>query len=219
MRGQDIIDRARPILQDDAGVRWQDSDLLNSVADAQQLIAKHLPESVSITTNLALDAGKTKQSIGANYVRLLRITRNMGEGGANPGAAISPTTREALDAVRMNWNTEQGREVQHFIYDPLTEPKTFYVYPAPRKTLFVEAVLEAVVPTAIASSTTLKVADSWINEVLDWVLYRAFSTDADHGGNLQRALSHGRAFADAIGMEFQTRPAGNINQEVRPNRG
>lgn len=219
MNGQDVLDRARPVLFDADGVRWGNAELLNYAADAQQLIAKYVPESVTRTMTIDLAAGDTKQSLPAGYARLIRLIRNMGADGATTGGSITPTTRESMNACRPDWHTETGRQVYHYIYDPLSEPRTFYVYPAPKSATKVLAELEPNMPTTIGAGTQFNVSGAWINAVLDWVLYRAFSKDADHGGNLARASSYGQNFAQAIGMEFKTRNEGNIKREVRPNNG
>jgi len=49
-----------------------------------------------------------------------------------------------------------------------------------------------------ATTTTINLDDTYANPLLDYMLYRAYSKDAEQAGNAQRAMAHYQAMADAI---------------------
>lgn len=218
IRSDEIVSRASSLLFDLTQVRWPTAELLLWIADAQQLIAQQVPDSVSVTTSITLVPG-TKQRLPSSpiaYNRLISLVRNLGAGGAEPGAGITLTTREALDAVRPNWHADVGStEIQHYVYDPEADRLTFWVYPGLPESTRVEAVLARACPTTIALGQDLIVSDMWSNTVLDWVMFRALSKQSDFGSAGPRAESHARAFAAAVGMEYSTRGLTNPNRELK----
>jgi len=204
MQASDIIQRAAPLLNDADNVRWEEPELLRYIADAQQQIVDVKPSSNSVTQNITLTAQSTLQNKPATAKQMIRLVRNMGSGGATPGRAIIMTSRESMDAMDVNWHSETGDQVERWIYDPDADRDVFWVYPALSQRAMVEAVYSKNPASTIASpSTALDLGPQYLNPILDWVLYRCFSKDADYGGNLQRAQTHLEAFATNLGVKIQ----------------
>jgi hypothetical protein len=58
--------------------------------------------------------------------------------------------------------------------------------------------------TTSPSSETIKIVDSYANAMLDYMLYRAYSKDAEYAANAQRAMGHYQAMQAALGIKTQT---------------
>ncbi|MCK7581011.1 MAG: hypothetical protein MZV65_38935 [Chromatiales bacterium] len=52
-------------------------------------------------------------------------------------------------------------------------------------------------------ATPIKLDDIYANAILDYVLYRAYSKDAEYAANAQRAALHYQAFTNALGVKTQ----------------
>lgn len=57
-------------------------------------------------------------------------------------------------------------------------------------------------------ATPIKLDDIYANAILDYVLYRAYSKDAEYAANASRAALHYQAFTAALGAKTQV-DAGN----------
>lgn len=203
-----ILRRARRLLFDTDGMRWPDTEMLEFINDAQRQIVFLRPEAYAVTGVITAAVG-TRQTIPAGGVRLLRVTRNMNQVGNTTGKAIREANRLALDSELPGWHAMPGQvEVSHFAFDQVN-PRTFYVYPPAASGCRIEAIYSATPPELVgsysasgflsnANSLTLAVGDQYINPVLDWVLHRAFSKDAEYGGDPQRAMHYLREFGNAL---------------------
>jgi hypothetical protein len=218
---QNLIDRAGIILHDTTKVRWQETELLDWLNDAQREIVLIRPDSSVTSEALDLDPG-TKQTLPPLGIRILDVIRNTGAG------AVRVIDRNVLDAQQPDWHvTPVSEVVEHFMFD-LRDPKRFYVYPAQPATgmgsvelvysssptdatLAVAADSAAIPPIVAAADSGLTLDDVYANAILDYILYRAYSKDADFAGNAQRALKHHEAFVTSLGLKFQ------VDQLIDPN--
>lgn len=218
MQANVILSRARDILQDVTSVRWTEPELMRWLSDAQREVVLYRPEACVLNESIALTANATKQTLPAKALRLLDITRNMGSGGT-PGRAIRLVAREIMDAQTPDWHTVSGaNEVLHYMFDA-RDPKTFYVFPRPSGSLFVEAIY-SVAPTEVTTpNQELSVADIFANVLLDYSLYRAYTKDSDYAGNGQRAVAHYQAFANALGIKgsIDVQFGPTANSPLNPN--
>ena len=104
-------------------------------------------------------------------------------------------------------------DIQHFMYDARV-PKQFLVYPPALDTAQLEvvytepalahALAEADLNPANNNTTVISLDDTYAAPIVDWVLYRAFSKDAEHGNNVTRAAAHYAAFTNALGAKNET---------------
>ena len=199
MLASDIISRARAVLVDSDGSRWPDSELLGWINDGQRAIALVRPDAAVADTAVTLIAG-TKQSIPANGLRLLDVMRNMNPDGSG-GRSVRAVDRDILDTQDFNWHsTTPAQVIKNFVYDN-RNPKVFYVYP-PATT---EAVLEIIYsrnPTdCSASGSALDVADIYADPLLNYVLYRAYSKDAEFAANSQLSATYLTVFNSMLGLK------------------
>ena len=204
------------VLQD-TGVRWPRLELQDWINEAYLNITLLRPDASSATGTFTCSADTrqtlTKASGGfPSALRLLDVTRNMASGSTKK--AVRLVSRSVLDDQRPAWHAETANiNVQHYMYDP-RQPKEFFVYPPATATAQIE-VIYADAPAAHAltdsqlnpagSDTTLiNLDDVYMSPIIDWVLYRAYSKDAEYGANEQRAAAAYQSFNGAIGAKSQT---------------
>ena len=197
--GSTILDRASIILQDTTNIRWPEDELLKWLNDGQREIVLRKPDAYAKSTSMVLTGSETKQSLPSDAIQLIDIVRNLGT-GASPGRAISRTERYILDGQRPYWNTETGSSVvKHYMFDA-QNPKVFYVYPPqPAVPSYIEIVYSASPADLATSASTITLDDIYASALLDYVLYRAYSKDADIAPSApQRAIGHYQAFTQSV---------------------
>lgn len=195
-----IVFDVQTALQDLSGIRWPASEIVRSLNDGQREIVSKRPEMSEITVAHALVPG-AKQTAPADCCKLIEIPRNTN------GAAIRPADRKLLDALDPGWYTRQGtKTIKHVTHDA-GRPNTFYAYPSAATGASVELVY-APFPTDLpvpaddtyASVTgDIDVDDVFKNALYHFCMYRAFSKDAEFGGNAALAGSHYALFKAEIG--------------------
>jgi hypothetical protein len=211
MIASDITSRARILLNDIDATRWIDSELFKWINDAQKLVAMVRPDASVATFVMTLIAG-TRQTIPSGGFRLLDIVRNVttvtGSTPANqvvtvPGRSVRIVDREVLDTQDPYWHTATGSaEIKHFIYDNRS-PTLFYVYP-PATTSAKLEVVYSVAPTDVAAAgDTLSISDIYQDVVLNYVLYRAYSKDAEYASNAALAGGYLNVVNQMLGIKTQ----------------
>lgn len=210
MKVSDITTRARILLNDQDGTRWLDNELIAWINDAQKLISLTRPDSSVSNSALTLAAG-TKQSIPASGFRLLDVVRNLGSDGVTGGRSIRHVDREVLDSQDPMWHTAtQSGTIKHFIYDN-RDPRNFYVYPPAVAGTKIEA-MYSVAPTEIVYNsgdvsgtlnTSLTVSDIYLEAVLNYVMYRSYSKDAEFSQNPQLAAGYIQTVYSMLGIKTQ----------------
>ena len=207
---QYIVHRAAETLQDLTSVRWPASELVRYLNDGQREIGFQRPDAVQQTIyGYALVAGAS-QSLPAGGNKLITVRCN-----GNNGSAVRLVSQLIMDQQIPNWRSlTQKSTIVHYMYDERF-PKYFLVYPP--------AALGATVdlscsmnPTDITeppdgsiwsdvdNSTELSVIDLYSNVLVDYVLFRAYSKDAEYAANAQLAQVYYAAFANALGMDVKT---------------
>jgi hypothetical protein len=205
---QSIVRRATDIIQDKTSVRWPADELVRWLNDAQREIALYRPDAFSTFGSIVL-VGGSRQSLPAGAVKLIDIPNNT----SGTKAAVRQVPRRPLDEQTPEWHGLTGvTSIKHFMYDP-RDPRTFYVYPPAAASGAVVNAVYAVYPTDItepaagldytAVTGNINVPDVFANAVLDLVLYRAYSKDAEYAGNVARAQAHYTAAANSLGLEIK----------------
>lgn len=220
-----LINRARTILQEttDPGVRWPVTELQDWLNDAYREIILLRPDANSESDDFVCAAG-TRQSLVArfpNALRLLDVVRNQ------HNRAVRQIDRAILDDQRRGWHGEtQTTLIEHFIFDPKL-PREFLVYPPAQAGATLEVAFSSV-PTShmlseaalISASTTdtIKLVDSYANAILDYILYRAFTKDAEYAANFERAAAHYAAMQSSLGVKTQSDTAANpVSPKTSPS--
>lgn len=209
----EILTRAADILQDTGNVRWPQAELLRYLNDGRRELAIHRPDVYSTVYTMTLVAG-SKQTIPSDGNKFIDVVRNI-NANDTPGRAVRIIEREILDAQNPNWHTStSSNNTRHFMFDERA-PKTFYVYPAATSGHKLEVIYSKnpvdITSEDLSSTTVLSAEDIHVGTLLDYVLYRAFSKDAEYAVNLQRAELHYRAFATSLGLSNRKRIANSPN--------
>lgn len=210
MKVSDITTRVRILLNDQDGTRWLDAELVAWINDAQKLISMARPDASVANAALTLSAG-TKQSIPSTGFRLLDVIRNLASDGVTGGRSIRIVDREVLDSQDPMWHTTTASgTIKHFIYDN-RDPKNFYVYPPAIAGTKIEA-MYSVTPTEIVYNaldvpgtlnTVLTVSDIYLEAVVNYVMYRSYSKDAEFSQNPQLAAGYLQTVFSMLGIKTQ----------------
>ena len=208
-------------VNDQTNVRWTAPEVIRYANDGQRDIALWRPDAFTTSAILTTVAG-IKQALPSGATKLIRISGN----GAS-GRVVTPIKQEMLDNSTPLWpNTTASATTLHYMYDE-RNPLEYLVYPPSNASATLRAVY-ANVPTDITTpssdflagvSGNLSVADIFVNALLDYVLYRAYSKDADEIGNQQRAKEHFALYAAALGIELKATLgfSPNQNSPLNPN--
>jgi len=208
----DIIRRVEDVLQD-TNIRWPRTELQNWMNESYLAITLARPDANAKTGSFTCAAG-TRQVLTAEFpssLRLLDVTRNL---ATNSGyKVIRLVARSVLDDQRPAWHAETGTtSIQHYTFDP-RQPKEFFVYPPATTAAEIEVVYtdspgattltEAQLDPAGTDTTTILLDDIYMSPMIDWILYRAYSKDAEYGANEQRAQAAYGAFNAALATKNQ----------------
>ena len=195
-----IIDKASLLLADVSQSFWLVSELLGWLNDGQRDIATVVPQANVKNSALQLVAG-VKQSLPSDAILLLDIPYNSGSAGTTVGTLINHVPKEIMLKRIPGWTTTMSNGiVKHYVYSA-SDPLVFYVYP-PQPTVpkYVECVYSAL-PALIANAnvgTKITIPDYFQTELLDYVLYRAFSKDFDNSSQVARGQEHYQLFINAL---------------------
>jgi len=221
----DVISRVEAILQD-TNIRWPRVELQKWLNESYLSIVLLRPDANAKCASFTCVPG-TKQELTASTggfpsaLRLLDITRNVFSGSQKK--VVRVVARSVLDDQRPSWHSEtQTDNIQHYTYDP-RQPKQFYVYPPATNVAQLE-VIYADAPGAHAMTETeldpanndnevILLDDIYLSPITDWILYRAYSKDAEYGANEQRASAAFQTFNAAIGTKTQ------VDAAVSPTPG
>lgn len=195
-----VTNLARDALNDVAKVVWSDADLLSYLNDATLAIVGVRPDANSVIANVALTAGSL-QTIPSGGRRLLDVMRNVTGGGS-----IQRTERALIDTLNPDWHSIESTTIRAYVYDDRT-PKYFWVFPAVTsgQTPSVEMIYSAH-PTVITDVATddFPLDDSYAPAAVEWILYRAWSSDDESSPNYQRAQAKYQSFLNLLGTKTQT---------------
>lgn len=221
--------------------RWTEHELVGWLNDAQRAIAKYMPMSCSRVDAVKLVPG-TKQSIeqipsnriipgdgsaatNVSGLALLDVRRDMGANGSTPGNVIRIVDTEILDSIYPNWHTKTGRPNQ-YTFKPVT-PKVFYVSPGvgPADAVWVELSFIALPIPIVAtggfgfggsSMVTISIADTYTDDLINYVLARAYMKDAEFAANAGLASAHTALFTSSINAQVAALTGVNPNLQQLP---
>ena len=209
-----IIDKAAVQLTDLGNDRWTRSELLGWLNDAQRQIVLLSPQTNNKVEVVKLDAG-TRQTIPTDGWRFLNVIRYMGTDGTKPGRAVRLVSQELLDASDPNWHGAKQEDVpKNFIFNE-QEQDIFYVYP-PNTGRGYAQINYAPVPTGITSEASpIQVNDIYQTAILDYILYRACSKDAEYAPGLQLASGYLSMFMSVFPSREKTDTINSPNQKLQ----
>ncbi|WP_426106369.1 DUF6682 family protein [Massilia sp. TSP1-1-2] len=173
--------------------------------------------------------GSAAAAVRGNFLN--DVVRNMGADGLTAGRAVRTVQREMLDAQDPDWHTRAGSgKVDQFVYDPRA-PKVFYVTPAVGATpTWVEIsyiadpldIPNTGIPGAElykwngASVAVLSVDDKFIDDLVNYVLARAYMKDADFAVSQPNVIAYTSMFLSSINAQAQAITGNNPNLTALP---
>lgn len=215
----ELVSKAQTLLQDTTNVRWPVTELQGWLNDAYREIVNLRPDANTQTGTFTCSAGARQvvTDVFSSALRVVEVVRNVA--ATSDKRAVRLIDRRMLDEQRRTWYDETSSvTVQHYMFDPRL-PKEFLVYPPATSAAELEVVYSSV-PTAHTLSEAqlldtdtaevIKLDDSYANALLDYMLYRAYSKDAEYAANAQRAVAHYQAMQTSIGVAQQ------VNQASQP---
>lgn len=206
----EIIRRVERVLQDN-GVRWPRTELQDWLNEAYAMVTLKRPDASAARGVFTCAAG-AEQTLAGQYddaLALLDVRRNLG----GSQRAVRIVSRIALDDQRPDWRGETPTTtIQHFMFDPRL-PKEFMVYPPAADGTQIEvsysrtpgrhALTEAQLDPDTGSDETILLDDIYATPLVDWILYRAYSKDADYVVNATRASAALTSFTAVIDARSQ----------------
>ena len=210
-----IIDKAAVQLLDTGNTRWTREELLGWLNDGQRQIVLLSPQTNNTVEVIQLNEG-TRQEIPASGWKLLDVIRYMGTDGQKPGRAIRVVSQELLDATDPNWHGARKTDApSNFVFD-LQEQDVFYVYP-PNTGRGYAQINYAKVPTGLSNENQpIELNDIYQTSLLDYMLFRANSKDAEYAPGLQLAGSYMTMFMSAFPGREKVDTDNNPNQKLQP---
>lgn len=212
-----VINNAKLVLQEvtAAGTRWTNEELIGWLNEGYQAITQVKPDASSVNATMALTPG-TRQEIPTDGRRLIDVVRNTADASLKMGVLI--TTRRALDTTRRSWHADpQSIDIEQYVFDD-QDPTHFYVYPPAADGAELELIYSAVPKPHDKSqglnglaNESLHLNDSYAPCLTDYILYRAYSKDAEHSANLSRAQMHLQAVSTALGQKVE------VDRALSPN--
>lgn len=216
---KDIIDRAVIQLLDLKAIRWTRAELLRWVGDGQRQIVIYAPSATATTETVKLAIG-TRQQLPENGWLLLDVYRNVKDGKPPKyGRVVRLISRSLIDRFNPNWHADLERtEVTNYLYD-VQDPTTYWVYPPNNGEGRLEINYSAQPVQLTREDEELEVQDIYANAVLDYVMFRACSKDAEYAPGLQLAQGYWATFMAFVGgktaSEDQNTPVLSIADDKR----
>lgn len=196
LTAQNVIDRARDILQDTASVRWSDAELLRWLNDGRREMVTVRPDIYASVTVITLVSG-TKQSIPGDGAVFLTAYRNIDAQGS-PTTTVRPVDRMTLDALLPGWHAAAAGATKHYMLD-LAVPKVFWVYPQAAAGAKLEIAYAKDPADITVTTTSLTEEANYAFALVDYLCFRALSKDADHVDNASRAAIYFDRFYKLLG--------------------
>jgi hypothetical protein len=210
-----IIDKATIQLIDLTNIRWTRAELLSWLNDGMRQIVLIQPSASSTTSVISLQAG-TRQYIPDDGWLLLNIYRNMGTTGSTPGRAVRIISREILDNFNPNWHTATATaEVRNYMYTN-QDQLAFYVYPPNTGTQKIEINYSAQPTDLTSESSVIPIFDVFQSALVDYILYRACSKDAEYAPGVQLSQSYMATFVAAVQGKTQSEVSNDPSQALNP---
>ncbi|EGB0326529.1 TPA: DUF6682 family protein [Salmonella enterica subsp. enterica serovar Muenchen] len=196
MKIAEIIGRVNTQLMDTAWLRWPLSELCDYYNDAVRAVILARPDAGASVESLECVPG-SRQSLPVGALRLIDVIR------VTDGNALLPVPRDVLDHDYPDWHNVNGVP-ERYVYSEIT-PRIFYLFPAPDKSVSIDAVVcripDVVTISGLEDKTEIRIDEAYVNPLVDWMLFRAFSKDVAAGANTALAMQHYQAFADQLGIK------------------
>lgn len=188
----DVLTRATEALNDPTYERWSQASLIRYTHDAVLAVISVRPDAYPVSGTLTLVAG-TVQALPVSALRLLDISHNAS------GRVVTYIDRDVLDRQAPSWRTATASTtIKHWVYDNKF-PKAFEVYPPAKVGAALNGKWSATPAIALNLSDVLVLDDVYLNPVVEFVLFKAYSIDTEFSRQPHIAAAHLNAFRLMLG--------------------
>ncbi len=198
--------------------------------DAVKLVAGS-KQSIELILAASIIPGNGAAAANVNGTYFQTAIRNMGANGATPGNVVRVIDREVLDTGTPDWHvppTGTYAGVRGVVFDPRF-PKIFYVWPAvpAGTTWWLEQSMLAdpvLVPHAAedtyvwtgSDATATSIDDKYVDDLLNYIMARAFMKDAEWAANPAMAQNYTSLFVGSINVQVAALTGVNPNLQSLP---
>lgn len=190
---------------------WEGQDgrigLLDFLNSAKRAIVLQRPDLTAVTEPIRLEPGM-RQSLPSRKIHfatknanmLIEITRNMGQDGEHPGAAIVSAQMDVLLAWACPDVT--ARVIENYAYDRMRNRDVYYVYPAVDQChdVWVEATYSTEPDVITCCTQEIGLPDEYAAALEHHVLASVLSGD-NESSNASKAAYHQQMFASLLGIK------------------
>jgi hypothetical protein len=174
------------------------------------------------------DGSTPAQPIYGN--QFMKAIRNMGADGLTPGKVVRIVDMDTMDSQSPGWHQTVGTAVGVVVHDPRF-PRYFYVFPGVHATtqVWLEVGYTAQ-PLKIpagglegaeiykvdgASTETIKIADEYVDDLVDYVVARAYSKDSEYA-DANKAVAFTNRFLTSLNAKVAAITGNNPNLKRLP---
>ncbi len=192
-----ILSRAYILLEDEDHDVWEQDELITWINDAVLAVINIRPD-VSPKRSVVTLVEGTYQSLPDDGSMLIKVIRDM-----STHLSITGMPLDVLDDQLPNWREPvMSKNVEHYIYDD-RDPKHFEVYPSVSDGVQIEIEYGAIPAEVSMPEDTITLKREFLNILVDWVLYRAWSKD-DESADLNKSTLHFQAFMNNLGVKTES---------------
>src|SRR5471030_1618608 len=208
----EVIGLCNTLLVDPLWLRWPQPELLDYYNNAVRATIIVLPYAGATVEVIDCVPG-TRQSLPSGAIRLLDVTRVVG------GRAVRPVPREVLDSQYPDWHSMTGT-VERYCYDE-SIPKTYHVFPGALSGVQLEAEVARIPAPAGMSDleSDIPLDELYVNPIVEFMLYRAYSKDAESAANSSLAATHYQNWSDLLGVKTQAEQTQGKKKQAQYNGG
>lgn len=185
---QSIFTRFGALMNDADGTRWPEAERVMWVNDAQRELITFKPDANMKTATAALVAGARQPISGIGDCHQILTVR---AGGTN--RAVLKCDRDTLDAFVPNWMAD-AKDQPPTNWMPDESPTAIWVLPSQLNAGGQLLITYVAIPPTVDASGNLGVRDAYAENILNYMLYRAYSKDAETAGNAELAAAAYRLF-------------------------
>jgi hypothetical protein len=197
----EIFERTGRILLDEGGVRWGSAELLDWYNEGLLDMVTRRPGLLPSVDDVVLVAG-TQQVLTTDRLAIIDVGQNIGS-VAKPrnGQVPNITPKDTMDRLIPDWQYQSSSVMVITVVTHQQTPRIFWVYP-PQPTVNPGRLrmIQSKRPTVVsATSAAFEPDDQYMPIMIEYLLYRAFSKDAENPSSGQRSAQHLQNYLGLLG--------------------
>ena len=197
-----VLSTATTTLQDETFVHWTQPELLGYLNDGARALVTLRPDVNTVMAPVVPVAGP-RQQLPNEAVTFVDIIGNT----SGKQRQITRVDFATLSATMRDWQSEpQSATALHFMYDQ-RDPRTYYLYPPSNGLGSIDMLYSAFPAVVTGIGDVLSIDLQWKNALTHYVVARAYSKDAEYGGNAALAAQHMGLFDAAAVAQLQSATA------------